>query len=80
VDCFLLEFIKDIIFHEKVQNVNELHDRIVRAAECVTNKMLSSTFQETEYHLDVGHVINTANIENYRALKKLCEVQCLKMY
>jgi hypothetical protein len=43
-----------------MQNVNELRDRIVRAAECITNEMFSSTWPETEYRLDVcratGHI------------------------
>jgi hypothetical protein len=34
----------------------------------------------TEYHLDVCHTTNEAQIEIYRAHKKRCEVQCLKMY
>jgi len=32
-----------------------LRDRIVRAAECVTNEILAITWRETEYHLDVCH-------------------------
>jgi len=44
-------------------NLNELHDRTVRAAECVTNEMLDSTQQETEYCLDVCHTINGGHIE-----------------
>jgi hypothetical protein len=35
---FFWGFLKDIVYHEKVQNVNELHDRTVRASECLTNK------------------------------------------
>jgi len=38
-----------------VQNVNQLHDRIVRAAESVTNEMFASTCPETEYRLDMCH-------------------------
>jgi hypothetical protein len=44
---FLWEFVHDIVYREKVQNVNELCDRIVRAAQCVSNKMLASTWRET---------------------------------
>jgi hypothetical protein len=40
---FLLGFIKDNVYRAKVQSVNEMRDRIVRAAECVTNEMLVST-------------------------------------
>jgi hypothetical protein len=31
------------VYREKLQNMNELRDRIVRAAECFTNEMLAST-------------------------------------
>jgi len=53
---------------------------IIRAAECITNKMLASTCKETEYSDDVCHSTNGAHIEFYWTWKKLCEVQCLKMY
>jgi hypothetical protein len=33
--------------------VNELHDRIITAAEHITDEMLANTWQETEYFLDV---------------------------
>jgi hypothetical protein len=33
--------------------MNELLDRIVRAAECVTNEMLASSWQENLYCFDV---------------------------
>jgi hypothetical protein len=36
LDFFLEGFVKDTVYGEKVQNVNELHDRIVRAVH-VTN-------------------------------------------
>jgi len=55
--------VKDIVYREKVQNVNKLCDRIVRAAECITNEMLTNTWQETEYHVDVCHVTNGVHSE-----------------
>jgi hypothetical protein len=33
--------------------MKEFHNRIVRAAECVTNEMFACTWLETEYRLDV---------------------------
>jgi hypothetical protein len=39
-------FVKGIFYHEKVQNVNELCDRIIRTAECITSKMPVNTLQE----------------------------------
>jgi hypothetical protein len=44
-----------------VQNVNELRNRTVRAAECVTNEMHVSTWLETEHRLDVCSVTNGAH-------------------
>jgi hypothetical protein len=43
--------------------VNELRDRTVRAAECVTNEMSASTWRETEYRLDVCRVTDGAHIK-----------------
>jgi hypothetical protein len=37
LDVFFWGFIKGIVCPEKVQNVDELRDRIVRTAQCVTN-------------------------------------------
>jgi hypothetical protein len=73
-------FVKDIVCREKLQNVIDFRDRIVTAAECVTNEMFVSTWRETEYRLDVCRATNYAHIEMYWAHKELCEVQCLKMY
>jgi hypothetical protein len=51
-DFFLWGFVKDTAYRDEVQNVNGLGDRIVSAAECVTNEMLVSTWPDTEYRLD----------------------------
>jgi len=40
--------------------VNELYDRVVRAAECFTNAMLASSWRETEYRLDMCRANNGA--------------------
>jgi hypothetical protein len=50
-------FLKDIVYRGNLQNSNELRDRIVRAAECVTNEMLVSTCTDTEYRLYVCVVL-----------------------
>jgi hypothetical protein len=49
----------------KVQSVNELRDKIVKAAEYVTKEMLANTCQRPEYRLDVCHVTDGAQIEIY---------------
>jgi hypothetical protein len=53
MDPFFSGCVKEIVNREKMQNMKDLHDRIVRAAECVTNEMLASTWRETEYRLEV---------------------------
>jgi len=46
--------------------VNELRDRIVRAAECITNEMLASTCPETEYRFDACRILShTEHIRNF---------------
>jgi len=59
----LLAVLKDTIYREEGPNVNELRDRISRAAECVTNEMFASTWRETEYRLDVCRATNGGHIE-----------------
>jgi len=41
----------DTIYHANGQNVNELHNRTVRAAEYITTKKPANIWQETEYCL-----------------------------
>jgi hypothetical protein len=53
-------FAKDTLYREKVQNVKELRDRIVRAADCVTNEM-----RGTEHRLDACRATDGAHIELY---------------
>jgi len=49
-----------------------LRDRNIRTAKCVTIESLA--------RLDVYHAANEAHIEIYCAHKKLCVVQCLRMF
>jgi len=41
--------------------------------------MLASTWQETEYHIDMCCATYGAHIEIYWAHEKLYEIQCLEM-
>jgi hypothetical protein len=52
-----------MIIVKKSQNVNELRDKIVRAAECITNEMSAGTYPKTEYHLDMCRATNIVRIE-----------------
>jgi len=56
-----------------------MHNRIYRAADCYY-EMLANTWQEINHHLNVCCSTNSAHIEIYCTHKKLCKVQCLKMY
>jgi len=38
---------------------------VIRAAECVANETLGSTWRETEYRFDVCRTTNGANVEMY---------------
>jgi hypothetical protein len=53
-------FVKDVLYGETLQNVNDLRDRFVRAAKFLTNEMLASTSPETVCHLDVCCAANGA--------------------
>jgi hypothetical protein len=51
----------------------------VKAVDCITNEMLVTAWQETEYHADVCRATNDVHFEMYRTHKKLCEARRLKM-
>jgi hypothetical protein len=63
-----------------VENVNELCERIIRAAMCVTVELLANIRWETECCLDVCYAVNGAHIEIYWTCKKFCDVLHLKIY
>jgi hypothetical protein len=45
VDVFSSDsLLKDIVYREKMQNVNELHDRIVVVPQRVTNEILANSW------------------------------------
>jgi hypothetical protein len=43
LDFFFCEFVRDIVYCEKVKNVNELLDRIIRVTECLPIEMFANT-------------------------------------
>jgi hypothetical protein len=59
-------------YHEEMQNVKAFLNRIAEDAECITNEILASYWQEIEHCLSLC----SAHIEIYRACKKLHEVHC----
>ena len=65
LDFFLWGYIKNIVYAEKIRNIQQLHDRITSAIETVTRDMIKKTWQEIEFRLDVSRVTNDAHIEMY---------------
>jgi len=61
---FCWEFVKGIVYLESVQNVNELHDQTVEAAECVTIEMLSSIILMNVMPLMVPILRSTGHIRD----------------
>ena len=62
---FLWGYIKNIVYAEKIRNIQSLQDRITSASETVTGDMIQKTSQEIEFSLDVSRSTNGAHIEMY---------------
>ena len=60
---FLWGYIKNIVYAEKIRNIQHLQDRITSAIETVTRVMIQKTWQETEFRLDVSRATNVEHIE-----------------
>ena len=60
---FLWEYIKNIVYAEKIRNIQHLQDRITSATETVTRDMIQKTWQEIEFRSDVSRATNGAHIE-----------------
>ena len=58
-------YIKNIVYAEKIRNVQHLQDRITSAIETVTRDMIQKTWEEMEFRLDVSRTTNGAHIEMY---------------
>jgi len=65
LDFFLWGYIKNIVYAEKISNIQRLQDRITSAIETVTRDMIQKTWQEIEYCLDVSRATNVTRIEMY---------------
>jgi len=46
LDFFLWGYIKDIVYAEKIRNIQHLQERITSAIETVTRDMIQKTWQE----------------------------------
>ena len=58
-------YIKNIVYAEKIRNIQQLQERVTSAIETVTRDMIQKTWQETEFRLDVSRATNAAHIGIY---------------
>ena len=59
---FLWGYIKNIVYAEKIRNIQQLQERITSAIETVTRDMIQKTWQEIEFGLDVSRATDGAHI------------------
>ena len=62
---FLWGYIKNIVYAEKIRNIQYLQEMITSAIGTVTRDMIQKTWQEIEFRLDVSRARNGAHIEMY---------------
>ena len=62
---FLWGYIKNIVYAEKIRNIQHLQERITSAIETVTRDMIQKMWQEIEFRLDVSIATIDAHIEMY---------------
>ena len=65
LDFFLWGYIKNIIYADKIRNIQNLQESITSAIDNVTRDMIQKTWQEIEFRLDVSRATNLALIEVY---------------
>ena len=65
LDYFLWGYIKNIVYAEKIRNIQHLQERMSTAIETVTRDMIQKTRKEIEFRLDVPRATNVIHIEMY---------------
>ena len=65
LDFFLWRYIKNIVYAEKIRNIQHLQEKITSAIETVTRDMIQKTWQKIEFRLDISRATNGAHIEMY---------------
>jgi len=58
-------YIKNIVYAEKIRNIQHLQERITPAIETVTQDMIQKMWQEIEFSLDSSRDTNGSHIEMY---------------
>lgn len=64
-DFFLWGYIKNIVYREKIRDLNHLRNRINEAMTTVNKDMLTNVWAELDYRLDICRATNGAHIEIY---------------
>jgi hypothetical protein len=62
LDFFPWGYIKNIVYAEKLRNIQHLQERITLAIETVTQDIIQKMWQKIEFRLDVSRVTNGALI------------------
>ena len=62
---FLWGFVNDVVCNTKMANLQDLHSQITAACALVDANMLSRTWQELVYHLDVLRMTIEAHNQMY---------------
>ena len=65
LDFFFWGHIKNVVYAEKIRDINHLRERIIAAVETVTPAMLANTWRAVEYRLDVCRATNGSHVEVY---------------
>jgi hypothetical protein len=58
-------YIKNIVYAEKIRNIQHLQERITSAIETVTRDMIQKTWKGIEFRVDVSKATNGAHIQMY---------------
>lgn len=64
-DFFLWGYIKNIVYSQKLRDLNHLKERINEAIRTITQDMLDRVWAEIDYRLDICRATNGAHIEMY---------------
>jgi hypothetical protein len=71
LDLFLWEYIKDLVYQRKEQDVEEPPCQITAACEAVTYRMMQNTWRKILYWLDPCRTTKSAFVEIYYRITKL---------
>ena len=71
LDFSLWGYIKNIVYAEKIRNIQHLQERITSTIETVTRDMIQKTWHKMEFRLDVSRATNGALLKCTKVSPKL---------